>query len=46
MTNLLAVWLFLIVVAAIAADLFFGWGGTLFLMRKFANLVEWTAFWR
>jgi hypothetical protein len=46
MTNLLAVWVFLIVVAALVADHYFGWGGTMFLLRKFADLIEWLAFWR
>lgn len=46
MTNLLAVWVFLIVVTAVVADTYFGWGGTLFLLRKLADLIEWLAFWR
>ncbi len=46
MTNLLSVWLFLILFAGILADYIFGWGATLFLLRKFADLIEWIAFWR
>jgi hypothetical protein len=35
-----------IIVAAIAADLAFGWGGVLFVLRRLFGLVDWLMFWR
>jgi len=47
MTNKIAVWLFLIIVALLAVDyLRYDWANTIFLLRKFLQLIEWTAFWR
>lgn len=46
MTNSLAVILAALIVGALALDLAMGWGLSLFLARRFADLVEWMAFWR
>jgi hypothetical protein len=46
MTNSLAVILAVLIVGALALDLAMGWGLSLFLARRFADLVEWMAFWR
>jgi len=47
MTNRLAIVLFLIIVAALVADAQLNDGAaTLFLLKKFADLTEWMAFWR
>jgi hypothetical protein len=46
MTNRIALVLAALILALVAADLAAGWGGTLFLARRFAELVEWLAFWR
>ena len=47
MTNRLAVWLALIIAALLAYDYYqFGWANTVFLIRKFVDLIEWMAFWR
>lgn len=46
MTDRIALVLALLLFGLIALDLVAGWGGTLFLLRKFADLVDWVAFWR
>jgi hypothetical protein len=46
MTNRIALILAGTILALVGADLVFGWGGTLFLARRFDGLVEWLAFWR
>lgn len=46
MSNRLAVILGALIVATIALDLIMGWGGTVFALRKLADLIEWMAFWR
>jgi hypothetical protein len=46
MTNSLAVILAVLIAGALAVDLAMGWGLSLFLARRFADLVEWVAFWR
>ena len=46
MTNRIALVLAALILALVAVDLALGWGGTLFLARRFADLVEWLAFWR
>lgn len=47
MTNRIAIWLGLVVVALLIADrLWLGGAGLLFLARKFDSLIEWLAFWR
>ncbi len=47
MTDRIALALGLIILAAIAADLLANGGqAMLFLLRKFADMVEWMAFWR
>ena len=46
MTDKIALWIFVIVVALIGADLFMGWGGTLFVLRKLADLITNLMFWR
>ncbi|SFS12955.1 hypothetical protein SAMN05444714_1478 [Yoonia litorea] len=47
MTNRLAIWLILFVAALLAYDYYqFGWTNTVFLMRRFVDLIEWLAFWR
>ena len=47
MTNTLAIYLGLFIVAGLLAD-FFLTGGTnlLFLAKKFTDMTEWIAFWR
>lgn len=46
MTNTIAVWIGLILLAAIIADAFLNGGLALtFLARKFLDLVEWVDFW-
>jgi hypothetical protein len=45
-TNTIALWLGLLIVAAGAADLAFNSGIALeFLARKFLDLIEWVDFW-
>ncbi len=47
MTNRLAAWLAILIVAAIAGDAVFNDGASgLFLARKGLNLIDWLAFWR
>ncbi|MDX1780648.1 MAG: hypothetical protein R3256_04940 [Thalassovita sp.] len=47
MTNQIAIVLGLLIVAFIGGDLALTGGDTLlFLARKFADLLEWVAFWR
>lgn len=47
MTNRIALFLAAVVLGIIAADLLvFHWGLTLALGRRFADLVEYLAFWR
>ena len=47
MTDRIALVLGLVIVAAIAADILAnGSQALLFLMKKFADMVEWMAFWR
>ena len=46
MTDRIAIFLGVVLIAAIAADIAFGWGGLVFAMKKFNGLVEWIAFWR
>ncbi|WP_029375186.1 hypothetical protein [Oceanicola sp. S124] len=47
MTNRIAIILGAIIVALLVLDNIAGSGeNTLFLMRKFADFVEWLAFWR
>jgi hypothetical protein len=47
MTNTLAIWLGVIVLGLLAADLIMAdGGGSLFLARKGLDLIEWLAFWR
>ena len=46
MTDRIALVLAVIIAGLIAADLFAGWGATLFLARKFVIFVDWIAFWR
>jgi hypothetical protein len=46
MTNSLAVILAVLIAGAVALDVAMGWGLSLFLARRFADLVEWMAFWR
>lgn len=47
MTDRIALILGLFIVAAIAADILANEStGLLFLMKKFADMVEWMAFWR
>jgi hypothetical protein len=46
LTNTIALWLGLLIVAAIIADLVLNGGSALmFLARKFLDLVEWVDFW-
>ncbi|RBI85130.1 glyceraldehyde-3-phosphate dehydrogenase [Rhodosalinus halophilus] len=47
MTNRIALWLALAILAAIVADqVWWNGEGFIFLMRRFYALVEWLAFWR
>lgn len=47
MTNPIAVFLGVFVVALFGFDyLQYDWANTLFLFRKFTELIEWMAFWR
>lgn len=47
MTNQIAVALGLLIVIGLGIDWqMFGWENTLFLARKFTDLLEWLAFWR
>jgi len=47
MTNPVALALALAIAAFLTADaMLFDWSLSLFLARKFAELVEWLAFWR
>ncbi|MBL9048513.1 MAG: hypothetical protein JNK19_00185 [Tabrizicola sp.] len=47
MTNRIALWIGLILLAAIIADLTLNNGVALtFLVRKFLDLIEWVVFWR
>ena len=47
MTNTIALYLAILIVAAIGLDLLVNDGIALgFLARKFLDLVEWVAFWR
>ena len=46
MTNTIALWIGLILLAAVSADLAFqGGSASMFLARKFLDLVEWVDFW-
>lgn len=46
LTNTIALWLGLLIVAAVIADLAFNGGVALeFLARKFLDLIEWVDFW-
>lgn len=47
MTNSLAIFLGIIVIASILGDLFLtGGNNLLFLAKKFTDMTEWMAFWR
>ncbi|MBC7154889.1 MAG: hypothetical protein H5U19_09850 [Rhodobacteraceae bacterium] len=46
MTNRIALWLGGLIVLAIGLDIWAQTGATLFVIRKFATLVEYLAFWR
>ncbi|MCR8549678.1 hypothetical protein M4578_17755 [Salipiger sp. P9] len=47
MTNRIAIWIALLIVAALAVDgWMFGMEHLLFLARKFFVLLDWMAFWR
>lgn len=47
MTNSLAIFLGIIVIASILSDLFLtGGNNLLFLAKKFTDMTEWMAFWR
>ncbi len=47
MTDRIAVWLAVVIAAAIAADLALNDGAALFfLAQKFLDLIEWVVFWR
>jgi anti-sigma regulatory factor (Ser/Thr protein kinase) len=46
MTNRLAVILAVLIAGGLVLDMTMGWGLGLFLARRFADLVEWMAFWR
>jgi hypothetical protein len=46
MTDRLALILGLILAGLLGADLWMGWGGTMFVLRRLDALIEWLAFWR
>jgi hypothetical protein len=47
MTNKIAIWLGLLVIAGLVTDLTLGDGSNLlFLSKKFFELLDWVAFWR
>ncbi|MCA0960766.1 hypothetical protein [Salipiger bermudensis] len=47
MTNRIAIWIALLILAALAADsLIWGSQHLVFLGRKFFALLDWMAFWR
>lgn len=47
MTNTIAIWILILIAAFVAVDAaFFAWDLSLFLGRKFADLLWWMAFWR
>jgi hypothetical protein len=47
MTNTLALIIGIIIAALLAFDYYlYDWANTVFLLRKFAALIEWMAFWR
>ncbi|TCL10213.1 hypothetical protein BXY66_2282 [Shimia isoporae] len=47
MTNPIAVFLVLLILTGLGADLLFNNGdATLVIVRKFFDLIEWVAFWR
>jgi hypothetical protein len=47
MNSQISIVLALVTVALLCLDMFFfGWDGTVFLLRKMAELIEWLAFWR
>lgn len=46
MTNRIAIVIVIVLLILLAADLHFKSGATLFLSRKFVELLEWLAFWR
>ena len=47
MTNRIALWIGLILLAAMIADFALNGGAaTRFLSRKFLDLIEWVVFWR
>ena len=47
MTNIIAVWLGILIAALLATDYYFyDWSNALFLLRKLMDLIEWLAVWR
>jgi hypothetical protein len=47
MSNTLAIWLGLLLLAVVALDwLLFEWSILIFAMRGLAELIKWAAFWR
>ncbi|GAB5446655.1 hypothetical protein [Gymnodinialimonas sp.] len=47
MTNTIAIWILILIAAFLAVDaVLFEWANSLFLGRKFADLLSWMAFWR
>lgn len=46
MTNTIAAAIAGSAAALLALDLVAGWGGAMFLARRFVLLLEWLAFWR
>ena len=47
MTNRLALIIIIVIIALLALDYYqYGWGYSVFLLRKLTDLIEWMAFWR
>ncbi len=46
MTNRIAIGIALALAIFLAVDVLFNLGATLFLARRFVDLIEWLAFWR
>lgn len=46
MNTATTIGLVVLIVGALTLDQVMGWGGTLFLLRKLSDFIEFTAFWR
>ncbi|WP_435704699.1 hypothetical protein [Yoonia sp.] len=47
MTNTIAIWLAVLIIVLLGIDyVLYDWASTIFLLRKFLDLIGWVAFWR